>query len=117
MSALDWQSRAACADHTALFDAANDRDYDATQRALAICAGCPVAEQCAAYAKTHGIRDGVWGGQDRGRRKPGPGRPPAKCGTPSGYRRHRRLKEAACGACKEAQSAAKKRKPSREEAA
>ncbi len=30
--------------------------------AIAVCADCPVREQCLAHALDHGVRDGVWGG-------------------------------------------------------
>jgi len=33
------------------------------QFALAVCAGCPVSEQCLARAERHGVRHGIWGGQ------------------------------------------------------
>lgn len=48
--------------------------------ALAVCAGCPLAEQCLAGALAIGTTDGVWGGVllERGavvREKRRPGRP------------------------------------------
>ena len=30
---------------------------------LEVCATCPVANQCLDYARTHELRDGVWGGE------------------------------------------------------
>lgn len=44
--------------------------------------------------------------QRRQRREAGiPERQPAECGSTSGYLRHKRLKEAVCGACREAWNA------------
>jgi len=40
----------------------------AEQLALVVCAGCPVAEPCLAYAVEHGLV-GVWGGTTREDRK------------------------------------------------
>lgn len=109
---MTWQEHAACRDHDPELFWPNGRRDTRVATALAICATCPVAEQCAAYATEHRIRDGVWGGRDRGKRRGGPGRPPAKCGTPSGYRRHLKRKETPCQPCRDANTAAAKQLPS-----
>ena len=62
-----WRHRAACRDvDSAVFfppdeERAPQRDARET-RAKAICGGCPVIRQCAAYAIRYGERYGVWGG-------------------------------------------------------
>lgn len=93
----------------------------------AICNACPVQHQCAEHAIKEGEPFGIWGGlteRERriARRRRGlpnlsrrhlhiavsefrNGKPPAECGTPSGYERHRRARERACDECKAAQAA------------
>ena len=39
-----------------------DGHHETSQRAKSICAVCPVAEDCLAYALDSYIRDGIWGG-------------------------------------------------------
>lgn len=39
-------------------------------RARRVCAACPVAEDCLAYALDHFIRDGIWGGTTLRQREP-----------------------------------------------
>ena len=56
----DWRDDAACRDEDPELFFAHD---DATaQRALAICAGCPVRDACLEHALANGERHGVWGG-------------------------------------------------------
>lgn len=60
---MPWFTDAACAtttDPDAWFP--NPKDIDVTDMAVAICTGCPVREQCLAYAVEHGIEYGIWGG-------------------------------------------------------
>jgi hypothetical protein len=82
--------------------------------ALAVCGMCPVVEACYAQARAdhdidsrgravHGVIAGVAPEEKRIGRPPQPnGRPAARRehGTHAGYQQHRRLKEAACEACK-----------------
>ena len=77
-----WRLRAACRHvESAVFfppagERAPQRDARAT-RAKAICGGCPVISQCAAYAIQYGERYGVWGGlseRERAALASGPGR-------------------------------------------
>lgn len=88
-----------------------------------VCRTCPVADYCLDYALAVNPRDdlGIWGAtsqQERirvrklrgttptvstGRKEPT--RPPAACGTNSGYQRHRRNGEEACPECLQAMAA------------
>jgi len=58
-----WRPRAACrtADPDLFFPGGADVPT-ATVRALEICAGCPVREECLAFAVETGQRAGIWGG-------------------------------------------------------
>ena len=77
-----WRLRAACRHvESAVFfppDGERPPQRDAREtRAKAICGGCPVISQCAAYAIRYGERYGVWGGlseRERAALAPGPGR-------------------------------------------
>jgi WhiB family redox-sensing transcriptional regulator len=77
-----WRLRAACRHvESAVFfppDGERPPQRDAREtRAKAICGGCPVIRQCAAYAIQYGERYGVWGGlseRERAALAPGPGR-------------------------------------------
>lgn len=103
LPAEDSLTGAACvgADPGLFFpDAADARSL---QLAKAVCAACPVIEQCLSGALRRGERYGVFGGltvEERdvltGRRK----RKVAVCGTIAGYNRHRRLKQRTCLACR-----------------
>jgi WhiB family redox-sensing transcriptional regulator len=42
---------------------------DETRRARQICAGCPVRQECLAYALTSGQQYGIWGGRDEQERR------------------------------------------------
>lgn len=42
---------------------------DKERRAVAVCAGCPVAWECLSFAQRHHIRYGVWGGKTADERK------------------------------------------------
>lgn len=62
-----WRLRAACRDADAALFYAPDGELGPRRRAReaqakAICAGCPVIRQCAAYAIRCGERYGIWGG-------------------------------------------------------
>ena len=71
----DFFDDAACqdADTTVFFPVSDTFAGDAK----AICATCPVAEQCLEYAIETHQSDGVWGGLT-GRRTPPPGPPPSE---------------------------------------
>lgn len=70
---MSWAARAACRGmDTDLFfpirgKASNSEDV---RRAKAICAGCPVAEECREEAERLNVREGIWGGlTERERRR------------------------------------------------
>ena len=57
---MTWRDEAACRDEdTAIFFPVNDAG---ASRAAAICAVCPVREQCLEFALQTRQSDGVWGG-------------------------------------------------------
>jgi len=101
-TAGDWRARAACRDYPQLRWIPNDgQRAKPDPKCLEICATCPVREECLAdylgdpyFISADGTRRriyGVFGGvyhEYHGNR--GGGHPPAPCGTPAGYQRHRR---------------------------
>lgn len=113
-----WHTEAACAGQdTDDFYPERDGAMAAIHAARAVCAGCPVAEPCLAWALAHD-EPGIWAGttaNDRQRIRRGEPLPERKapaakaepskapCGTPAAYMRHRRRGEKACDACREAQ--------------
>jgi WhiB family redox-sensing transcriptional regulator len=66
-TATAWMEHGRCAetDPEAFF-----ADEDETETAKAICAGCPVREDCLAYALAEDLRWGVWGGLTASERLP-----------------------------------------------
>jgi WhiB family redox-sensing transcriptional regulator len=81
-----------------------ERGEDAST-ARAVCAGCPVAAECAEYGATE--RFGIWGGvTPYGRRNPSTivARTMTH-GTVSGYNLHSHRREAPCDECREAYTA------------
>lgn len=96
----DWIDHAACARTTpAEFHA----DSEAAKK---VCAGCPVQAECLAFATANRMPVGVWGGVDFG--APQRGRSSNECGTPAGFRRHRREKTAVCPECRSAYNASER---------
>jgi WhiB family redox-sensing transcriptional regulator len=63
---MDWRHLAACRgmDPEQWFptDEGKGRESVGAQAPRAVCAGCPVREQCLAWALRTGQDDGVWGG-------------------------------------------------------
>lgn len=60
-----WRYHAACAGATGELAEAffpEDGHHEQSQRAKAVCARCPVVDDCLAYALDNFIRDGIWGG-------------------------------------------------------
>jgi hypothetical protein len=114
----DWMEDAACKGHQHpdwWFPAAGYTPN--TAAAKDICAVCPVAEQCLAYALANDERSGIWGGQsidvhrrrNRGQRPTKPPtwkRPlqPINHGTYSGYQQERRRGEIPCDECRDARN-------------
>ena len=67
MSGLDWMSEAACARVPALpWSADTGTAPDVLVELMReVCAGCPVADACAAYVETAKVTGGWWAGEDR----------------------------------------------------
>lgn len=68
-----WQDRAACRGEALSTFFADDGERKdtreaTTEKAKAICAGCPVRIECLNYALTRPERIGVWGGLDEDER-------------------------------------------------
>lgn len=102
-----WRLDAACLDSDpTLFhsDGPGSHATIAAAKAKAICAGCPVRVQCLADANAVRDEHGVRGGLTARERKDGRPAYIAKCGTRSGYGRHRRLGEVPCADCRKANS-------------
>lgn len=86
------------------------------ERAVQVCAGCPVQVQCLDHAMHFGATCGVWGGRvattdgtlrsvvTRPDHEAPIGRPTARagCGTATGYAAHYRYREHPCVPCKQA---------------
>ena len=73
----DWRDQAACLDDDdpeAWY--VTEKDTERTAHALAVCAVCPVAGDCLAFARQVDERYGIWGGQTpAGRGVTGTGHP------------------------------------------
>lgn len=105
----DWMDNAACrGEDTVTFfgpeligSGSNGRPWD-TRPAKAICAACPVREDCLSFAIAEGIRYGVWGGMSPKQRQKLSAEVPRspkvyRCGTTTAYARGCR-----CDACRQA---------------
>lgn len=82
---------------------------ESTAEAKAVCAGCLVRAECLEFALVEVIKHGLWGGTSererrRLRRERGISetRPRPPCGTTAGYAAHKRYREDACQACRDA---------------
>lgn len=116
-----WMLRGICGDEPFLMSPRED-DAKGIEQARRICGNCPVRVDCLTAAmrdeggtdpyRREGIRGGLTPGErytmhrakNRPRKKPR--QPRAACGTPEGYARHHRSKEAVCDACRDAHAAA-----------
>lgn len=115
---MSWRDEAACktAEGVVWFPEPNGPGLNAKwrenlARAREVCDSCAVKAQCLAAALADRDSAGIWAGTTESQRKRSPQkprrRPPvARCGTDSGYRRHRYLGEAICPACREAHAVA-----------
>lgn len=67
----DWRARAACSGYpnTLFFPTSDGVDDANVDRAKAVCAVCPVAEDCLEYALETNQRAGIWGGTSEQERK------------------------------------------------
>jgi len=89
---------------------------ESLKAAKAVCATCAVRAKCAEWGIAHELF-GVWGGlaeadrrrirKERGISVETPQEQETRCGTPVGYRAHRRSGEPACAACRRAHSLAR----------
>ncbi len=68
MTAEAWQERGACRHvDPELFFPGQGEDASAAKK---VCAGCPVRDQCLAFALENGVKHGIWGGlSERERRR------------------------------------------------
>jgi hypothetical protein len=117
----DWRTLAACRGLDPELFFPERGDAFTARNAQAVCATCPVAEQCLEFAIEVGETEGIWGGlsgrqlrQERQRRaggplkrgpKPGTALKPIKHGTDAGYNAHRYRGERPCESCREAHAA------------
>jgi WhiB family redox-sensing transcriptional regulator len=62
-----WQERASC--NQAAPDEWFPKKGESPTMAKRICAGCPVVDECLAYALEHDERFGVWGGKSERERQ------------------------------------------------
>lgn len=104
MADLEWMADANCLDEDPeLFFLGTPNAIEAAKE---ICSGCDVRAQCEQYAKDVDAEWGVWGNQSEVERHPGKHKPAPtaheRCGTYSGYTRHRKLGEGLCVPCKQA---------------
>jgi WhiB family transcriptional regulator, redox-sensing transcriptional regulator len=67
----DWRARAACSGYpnTLFFPTSEGADDASVDRAKAVCAVCPVVEDCLEYALETNQRAGIWGGTSEQERK------------------------------------------------
>ena len=66
----DWKEHAACAGYpNSVFFPGPEASGPEVERAQAICAQCPVAQECLMYAFETNQRSGVWGGKTEEQRK------------------------------------------------
>jgi WhiB family transcriptional regulator, redox-sensing transcriptional regulator len=67
----DWRVRAACSGYpnTLFFPTSDGADDANVDRAKAVCAVCPVVEDCLEYALETNQRAGIWGGTSEQERK------------------------------------------------
>lgn len=108
----EWAERGACRGSDANFFPTQEFKGGASLRmrreiaeAKAVCARCPVKDECLAHALRNEEPDGIWGGLTReGRKRLRLGqvvstRKPINHGTAGGYIAHRRRKEEPCKWC------------------
>ena len=114
----DWRSLAACRGMDPN-DFHPDKGHSVTAtRAKAVCAACPVREDCLRFAMGNDICVGIYGGlapRERGAMRPRMNVPrnqpqPINHGTEGGYSTHRRRGEDPCHACAEAARLARQRR-------
>ena len=70
---MRWQDGAACTGAAMLLFFGPDGETQAEREAReseakAVCASCPVRAECLAYALSHSVRHGLWGGLNEAER-------------------------------------------------
>jgi WhiB family redox-sensing transcriptional regulator len=67
----DWRAQAACSGYpnSLFFPSSDGVDEGSIERAKAICAVCPVIDDCLEYALETNQRSGIWGGTSERERK------------------------------------------------
>ena len=101
---MTWSKHAACASpeiESAWFfpissvGRKSEKVYD---KARAVCAGCPVVDECLQHATENGLTFGMYGGKSPAARVTT--RPVPPCGTYAAGRRHGRMGEPVCELCR-----------------
>jgi len=65
-----WRELAACAGREDnLFFPVNEAERSLVVAAKAVCEGCPVQDECLAYAIETGQNEGIWGGRTSSERR------------------------------------------------
>lgn len=59
----EWMAQRACSPATADLFFERQESQIQVDRAKAICASCPVIQECLEYAIIHREREGIWGGK------------------------------------------------------
>jgi WhiB family redox-sensing transcriptional regulator len=111
----DWRTLAACRGLNPDLFFPERGDSFTVRNARAVCATCPVAEQCLEFAIEVDETEGIWGGlsgrqlREEKRRRAGGVRRKAPTntehGTEGGYHAHRRAGTPTCQSCCEAHAA------------
>lgn len=65
-----WQEAAACLGREDVDFFPTPDDAAGIERARAVCAGCPVADDCLAFAIETNQSEGIWGGMTAAERQP-----------------------------------------------
>ena len=107
-----WMRHAACRHHpTHLWFPERG---DPVEEAKAICATCPVQQDCYNYAINIPNLVGIWGGTSgRERRQTKSSQRPIRHGTETGYNQHRRRNEPPCALCRKANTDATRNRQDR----
>ena len=107
MTPLDWQDQGACrtADPAIFFPERGGNSKAQVRQAKAICATCPVLDECRQYGLEGREKYGIWGGMTEFERRQYlrthvvPRRIVHTHGTAAAIRRHRYLGEPLCAQC------------------
>jgi len=102
----EWRKQATCLGRPVNLFFPAEKDRPAVMQAKAICATCPVKNECRQEAINNHER-GVWGATTDTERQPPrqrrkPPKPRTACGTPHGHVAHYRHGESSCRQCLDA---------------